>query len=194
MAENNEEIKLPPFFDKDPELKARVMEKIRNVSPEEKKKLLDEFFKFVNGDLTWGEIIRVSKRLQKEVARIAYLKFKMKEYDRAESLFKTLAVLDHTNWYYRAALGAIYQKQRKFEEAVTEYDKALMLKEEEVSCRVNRGECFMNLGAYEQAKKDFSSVMKMKLPRNNPWLMRTRVLSQRLVLAEGRQKEKEAHE
>lgn len=184
MSDNNREIKLPSFFDKDPELKAKILEKVKNTPQEERDKLLTEFFKFVNGEMTWGEIIKVSKRLQKEYARVAYLKFKMKDYDRAESMFKTLAVLDHTNWYYRAALGAIYQRQNMFQEAVDEYDKALMLKEEEISCYVNRGECYMRLKEFETAQKDFDFVMKMDLPKNNPWLMRTRILSQRLALAQ----------
>ena len=32
------------------------------------------------------------------------------DFAAAESLFKGLSVIDHTNWYYRAALGTIYQK------------------------------------------------------------------------------------
>jgi len=56
----------------------------------------------------------VLARDPREVARVAFLKFKQQDYPKAERLFTGLSVIDHTNWYYRAALGTIYQKQKLF--------------------------------------------------------------------------------
>lgn len=184
QKKKDSQIRLPKFFDKNPDLKARAIEYLKSIPPEEKQRRLNDYKKFVSGEITWGEISKVSKRMQKELARVAYLSFKMKDYNRAETLFKGLAVVDHTNWYYRAALGAVYQKQNKYEEAIEEYTIALKIKQDEVSCYVNRGECCMLLDDFEAAKKDFEHVLHMKLAKNNPWLIRVKALMQRMALLE----------
>lgn len=178
--DTDDTIRLPAFFDKHPEVKEKLVAYLKTIPPEEKKKNVEEFNKFISGELTWGEIRKISKRMQRELARVAYLKFKMKEYLKAETLFKGLAIVDHTNWYYRAALGAVYQKQKKYQEAIDEYGVALDLKADELSCVVNRGECYMMVKDFTAAQKDFNRIIGMRLPTNNPWIIRARALSQRM--------------
>lgn len=179
----SENTALPAFFDNHPDIKAKVIEYLKTVSPEEKKKSVDEFYKFVSGEMTWAEIRKISRRMQKELARIAYFKFKMKDYAKAETMFKGLAIIDHTNWYYRAALGAIYQRQKKYEDAVDEYGTALDLKEDEASCFVNRAECFLMMREFDAAKRDLDAVSGLNIPPNSPWRLRSALLAQRLGVA-----------
>src|SRR3989339_645062 len=176
----DQEVKLPTFFDKHPDVKARMVAYLKEIPREQKQKSLQDFYKFINGDLTWGEIRKISKRMQKELARIAFLNFKMQRFEKAETLFKGLAVIDHTNWYYRSALGAVYQKKKLFEKAIDEYSTALELRESEVTSLVNRGECFLQLRDFDSALGDFNSVVHLNLPDNNPWHIRARVLRQRV--------------
>jgi len=178
-----QEVRLPAFFDKHPDIKARLVDYLKDIPKEQKQKSLDDYYKFINGELTWAEIRKISKRMQKELARVAYLNFKMQKYEKAETLFKGLAVIDHTNWYYRAALGAIFQKRNMFEKAVDEYTTALDLRENEITSLVNRSECYMMLKEFDASLKDLEAVIEMKLAQNNPWFMRARVLKQRVLMA-----------
>lgn len=184
-------VKLPAFFDQHPEVRDKVAEYLKTIPREQKEKHVEEFKKYLEGEMTWGEIVHITKRMQKEIARVAYLKFKMGDFARAESLFKGLAIIDHTNWYYRAALGAIFQKQKKYHDACLEYTAALSLKESEPSCLVNRGECFFMQVQHDQARADFDVVVQSTLAPNNPWMMRAKVMIKRLDLM---QKQEAPHE
>lgn len=181
MVDETQNIALPEFFDNHPEVKKQMMDYLKTVPASEKKKNLIQFAQFVTGEITWAEVSHISKRMQKEMARVAYLKFKRKEYDKAETMFKGLAVIDHTNWYYRAALGAVYQKQKKYTEAISEYSIALELKSDEVSCLVNRGECYLHLQDAASAEEDFDAVLELDLPEDNAWVIRTTILKQRMA-------------
>lgn len=184
VSENIDKVPLPAFYDKHPEVKAKLVEYLKTIPPEEKQKHAEDFKKYLNGEMTWGEIRKITKRMQREIARVAYLKFQMKDYAGADSLFKGLAILDHTNWYYRAALGAIYQKQKMYEDAVLEYTAALSLKEIEISSLVNRGECYMWLGRIEEARADCHAALQIPNLEKNPWHVRAKILLKRIELLE----------
>ena len=186
MSTAENDIRLPSFFDRDPELKARFMEAIKKLPPGDKKKNIQLVHKFIEGEMTWAEVNSVPKRLLKELARIAYYKFQAGDLKKAEILFKGLAIMDHLNWYFRAALGAIYQKQGQFEMAVNEYDMALELKPDDVSCLVNRGQCLLKLKEFDEALIDFNDVLKMQLDEKSPWLKRAKTLSQAILSMKGK--------
>lgn len=166
---------LPRIFDRDPALKKRVEDYLAKIPIEKKEEDLRKLEKFVSGEMTWAEIKGYSRPMLKELAEIAYLKFKMKEYPTAETLFKGLSIIDHTNWYYRAALGAIYQKQGLYEQAVEEYTIALSLNDTELSVYGNRGECHMRLENHEEAFTDFSAILARDPEEKSVWARRARI-------------------
>lgn len=172
---------LPKIFDRDPALKKRVEEYLAKIPQEQKEADLKKFEKFISGEMTWAEIKNYPKTLLKELARIAYTKYQTGDLKVAESLFKGLSVIDHTNWYYRAVLGSIYQKQKMYDQAIGEYNMALLLNEKEIASLTNRGECHMHLENYKQAMHDFEAVVKLDSEEKNPWGKRARVLIKRLV-------------
>lgn len=178
--------KIVNFFGRHPDIKAKIVDYLKDFPKDQRQKSLEEFYRYINGEMTWAEIRKISRRLQKEVARVAYLKFKMREYDSAETLFKGLAVIDHRNWYYRAAMAAIYQRQRKYEQAIEEYTTALQLKPDEVTALVNRGECRAILKDFAGAMADFDRMLALPLPEGNPWVARTKVLKGRVELLKQR--------
>lgn len=177
-------VRLPAYFDKNPELKQRTIEILQQISPEEKQKNYELFKKYVSGEMSWAEIKQMPRRMLKEIARYGYQKFQLRQFDKAEIIFKGLAILDHLNWYYRAALGAIWQKQGLYEPAIDEYTMALKLKENEVTALANRGECQLRLGNNAAALKDFAQVLQLGLPENNHWVKRCRLISQKLSAGE----------
>jgi tetratricopeptide (TPR) repeat protein len=181
MPQEDSAVTLPLFFDKNPELKARVVKMLAAIPAAEKQGHLDAFKKFVSGELTWAEVKHVPRRLLKELAKVAYFKFQKGDFKGAEILFKGLAIIDHTNWYYRVALGAIFQKQGCLNQAIEEYGVALTLKEDEVVSLVNRGECHLKSGDLDAALEDFTAVGRLPLPEGNPWKRRATLLSQKIL-------------
>lgn len=184
MATPEKNVHLPKFFDKYPEIKGKLVEYLSTLSDDEKKKSLEQYRKYIAGEMTWGEIRGITKRMQRELARYAHLKFKMKDFKEAEKMYKGLAIIDHTNWYYRAALGAVYQKQRKYDDAIDEYDISIALKDDEMSNYVNRGECLMMIKDFSGARKDFDTVTTRDLPKNNSWMVRAMAFQARLTILE----------
>lgn len=180
MTDQNDNLSLPPYFDQYPDVRDRLLAEARKVPQKERQKLVTDFLRFVTGEATWGEIINFPKILQKEVAKIGYMLFKKQDYQKAESLFKGLTIMDHTNWYYRVALGAIFQKTKRYDDAIEEYTLALSLNPGDPSCLVNRGQCFMQQGENERAVEDFKRVLNLNLTEDNPWRKRCEVLHQQL--------------
>ncbi|MBI2339106.1 MAG: tetratricopeptide repeat protein [Deltaproteobacteria bacterium] len=172
--------KIPRIFDRNPELKKRVEAYLAKIPREKKEEDMRKFEKFVAGEMTWAEIRGYPKTLLKELARMAYLKFKIGDFKLAESLFKGLSVIDHANWYYRAVLGAVYQKQKLYEQAIEEYNVALSLNESEVTSLTNRGECHLHLQNTIQARKDFEAAVRLDPDEKNSWGKRARVLLKKL--------------
>lgn len=151
------------------------------IPPEKKEEDYQKFLKFAAGEITWAEIKGYPKSLLKFLAKTAYFHFQKGNYALAESLFKGLSIVDHTNWYYRAALGAIYQKQKLFEEAIDEYTTALDLQEGEVTALANRGECHLQLQNYSEALEDFKQVLSLDSQLKSPWSKRAKVLMDQLI-------------
>jgi type III secretion system low calcium response chaperone LcrH/SycD len=178
VTENNSSAQLPKMFDKNPELKKKLQDFLANVTEEEKQRSVKMIDRFMRGEITWAEVKNVPQNLLKFLATVAYQSFKSGDLKKAEILFKGLAIMDHKNWYYRAGLGAVYQKQGLYEEAAEEFGFALKLNPEEVTSLVNRGQCHLRLGDREAALEDFERVKTLKIDRNNPWLKRAEMLIQ----------------
>jgi len=169
-------VSLNKVFEKYPTLKTRLDQYLSSVPPQQREDDFEKFKKFIEGEMTWAEVTTIPKALLKEITQIAYLKFKMAEYSMAEILFKGLAIIDHTNWYYRAALGAIYQKQKLFEQAIDEYSMALMFESSELSSLVNRGECYYSIGKVNEAIEDLESALSSDAGESNRWIKRAGAL------------------
>lgn len=176
---------LPKIFDADPALKAKIEAYLRTIPDEQKQADLEKVEKFVSGELTWAEIKGYPKSLLKGLAEVAYSRYRAGDFKTAESLFKGLSIIDHSNWYYRSALGAIYQKQKIYEQALEEYTVALSLNENEISTLTNRAECYLKLGDLRPALKDLKRVIALDPKGVNAWVKRAKVLLKHL---EGRAK------
>jgi tetratricopeptide (TPR) repeat protein len=175
------DIELPVFFDRNPELKAKLQDYLRSVPEAQKRENVELFRKFLTGELTWAEVKKIPKPLLKELARVGYQRLLQKDYRGAEVLFKGLAIIDHNNWYYRAALGAVFRQEGHWEQAIEEFSIALNLRPDEVTCLVNRGECYLHGKNFDAALEDFIAVTNSDLPKESPWRKRAEVLSRKIV-------------
>lgn len=172
---------LPKFFDRKPAFKKKAEEYLAKMPRKQKEEDFKKFEKFVKGEVTWAEIKGYPKSMLKELARAAYWKYQTGDYRVAESLFKGLSIIDHANWYYRAALGAIYQKQKLYDQGIEEYTMALTLNEKEISSLTNRGECYLHLQNYPEALRDFETALKLDPEGKNSWGRRAKVLLKKII-------------
>ena len=172
---------LDAILARNPQLHQAVADYVKTIPEDVRQKNVEAVQKFISGELTWAEIKNIPKELLSQLARVAYTQFKQGDLKTAETLFKGLAVLDHNNWYYRSALGAILQKKKLYDQAIQEYDIALELNPDEITTLVNRGQCYMQIGDADTALADFKKISTLNLPPENPWLKRAQALQRAIV-------------
>lgn len=171
---------LPKVFDKRPDLKKKALAFLDKIPKEKIREDWINFKRFVKGEATWAEIKGYPKTFLKLLTKAAYAQYRSGNTGRAEILLKGLAVIDHKNWYYRALLGSIYQKRKQYDAAVEEYSTALYLNNREVSCTVNRGECYLKLKKLAEAKVDFQYALQLDPGFKTPWAKRSKVLMENM--------------
>lgn len=168
------------IFEKYPHLQAGFENFLKTVSKEERDDIHKKFLRFIDGEITWSEMKGYPADMLREISKIAYFLFQKKSYKEAEVIFKGLSVIDHRNWYYHAALGAIYQKQKYYEQAIDEYTAALHIKEDEITSLTNRGESYFQLGLEDQALQDFDKAISLDASDKNPWARRAKLLKNKI--------------
>ncbi|KAB2842398.1 tetratricopeptide repeat protein, partial [bacterium] len=79
------------------------------------------------------------------------------------------------------ALGAIYQKQENYLDALAEYTVAIELDPEDTTAYVNRGEIYYMLGLEDEPLQDFESAIKLDPEGKDPWANRARFLKKQVM-------------
>ncbi len=95
----------------------------------------------------------------------------------AQDLFEAIALLDRLNPYVYGILGSIFQKQKKYDEAITSYTIALNLFPEDPQVLINRGEVYLNQGKMVEAFHDFEEAIRLDTNGNHPAANRARLLA-----------------
>jgi predicted Zn-dependent protease len=73
------------------------------------------------------------------------------KYTDAESAFNQLIIIDSNNYFYYNTLGAIYANQKKYEDAIKCYKKAIELNKKYPKCLINLGVLLLNKGEYKDS-------------------------------------------
>lgn len=169
-------VMLPKIFDRDPALKARVEAWLESLPAKKKEEDFRQFERFIKGEITWAELKGYPQSFLKLLTQTSYMIYKSGDLGRAEILFKGLAIIDHTNWYYRSVLGSIYQKQKQYTQAIDEYGMALSLNEKEIASLTNRGECYWHLNNQANAEADWKLAIQLDPQLKTPWGKRASTL------------------
>ena len=156
-------------------------ELLDKIDPKDSEKALKDLEEFINGDSTWADVQGIPQQMLLDVAERGYLKFKGGRLKDAEIIFKGLSILDHKTAYYHTALGAIYQKQENYLDALAEYTVAVELDPEDTTAYVNRGEIYYLLGLEEEPLQDFESAIKLDPDGKDPWANRARFLKKQVL-------------
>ncbi len=98
-------------------------------------------------------------------------------------IFKGLSVLNDEDPYYHTMLGAIYQRQEKWGDALAEYTIAIEINPQDITAYVNRGEIYYKMGYLEEPLEDFEKAIALDKTEKNPWAIRAKHLKE-IVLRE----------
>ncbi|MBI2501066.1 MAG: hypothetical protein HYW02_06320 [Deltaproteobacteria bacterium] len=167
---------------------AQLEEALKKVPTEKLKEAKSRVSDLMKGDLKWTELFDLSPEKLKQMGEVAYEQFKSGSYASAEKILKGLTVIDPDNYYYHQVLGAAYQRQNKFSEAVLEYSVAIDLNGKDVVSMTNRGESYVKLGLHPLAVKDFDKAIAADESGNDKWANRARMLKEQLGVIEKEKK------
>ena len=155
-------------------------ELVARIEPKDTEKALEDMKEFVEGDATWAETQGIPKQMLFDIAEQAYLKFKGGRLKEAKDLFKGLCLLDHTVAYFHTGLGAVYQKEQQYFDALAEYTVAIELDPGDITAYVNRGEVYYHMGLDEQPLEDLDQAIALDPEGKDPWANRARFLKKKI--------------
>lgn len=150
--------------------------RLRDPNPERFRHLADLFYRFASNKISIADVARLPRKQLMRLAEVGHLKLKYGRYEEAHEIFNALARVDHKNYYFRSALGGVFQKMKKWIEAVANYSMALILNPNDIVSLVNRGEVFLRHEKYKRAAEDFRKAILLDRAGKNLWSNRARSL------------------
>jgi len=146
----------------------RGQSKILDPTPQRKKYVIEMLYRFFNKEITFAQLTGIPQKELFQLAEMGHVKLTYGRVDEAKQVFECLIKLDPRNFYYHAALGSVYQKIKKFVEAVFEYTEALRYNPDDLASMVNRGEIYLLHKNFRKAAEDFrAAILKDPSGRNN---------------------------
>jgi Flp pilus assembly protein TadD len=101
---------------------------------------------FARGELTWAEVEGMTFEEAKAIAQVGCDLAAAGRYEEARILFEGLVAGNPKDAASRAALGTVYQKLGRLQDAITEYSAALERDPSNPVALVNRGELYLRQG------------------------------------------------
>ena len=101
---------------------------------------------FVRGEVTWAEVEGMTFEEAKAIAQVGCDLAAAGRYEEARILFEGLVEGNPKDAASRAALGTVYQKLGRLQDAITEYSAALERDPHNPVALVNRGELYLRQG------------------------------------------------
>jgi len=151
-------------------------ERLHDPNPERYRYLADIFYRFANNKISIADIAQLPRRSIQKLAEVGHMKYQYGRLDDALEIFQTLAKVDATNYYFRSALGGVYQKLKKWVDAVASYSMSLTLNPKDSASLVNRGEIYLRHEKFKKAAEDFRSAITLDPEGRNLWANRSRSL------------------
>lgn len=151
------------------------------IPPSTRERMETRVKQFIDGDIGWSELDSYPPELLYHIAKIGQSYVELSRFAEAETIFKGLAILDHKNYYYHGVLGSIYQKQKRYIDALTQYGMAILLNPEDIPSYTNRGECWLKVGLSQEALADFEQAMALGDKKVDKWANRARILHKNLL-------------
>jgi type III secretion system low calcium response chaperone LcrH/SycD len=161
-------------------------EALKKVSPQRLKEAEKRVADLEKGGAPWTELFNLSPEKLQEMAKVGYEQFKSGSYPRSEKIFRGLTVVDPDNYYYHQMLGASFQRQEKYAEAILEYSIAVDLNREDAVSLTNRGESYLKMNLHPLASQDFETAIELDSDGTNRWANRARMLKEQIKIRGGK--------
>jgi len=131
---------------------------------------------FKRGELKLGQVLNIDAKQVAALMMTGHTLYSEGRLDEAQKVFEGLAVLDGRNPYVHGILGAIYQKQEKYDVAIARYTLALSIFPQDINSLTNRGEIYLKLGKFREAAADFKRSIDLDPNKKHPAANRARLL------------------
>jgi tetratricopeptide (TPR) repeat protein len=123
------------------------------------------------------QILGINAKHVAAILKTGHALFEQNKLGEAKNIFEGMSVLDGANPYIHGILGAIYQKQEKYEIALERYNASLRANPGDIHALTNRGEIALKLGRLQEAASDFKAAMDLDSARKHPAANRARLLA-----------------
>ena len=126
------------------------------------KSRLEELVKrWGRGEVSLKHIAGVSAQELHSIASQGYFFFLQGKLEPSRVIFEGLVALDPRNAYYHRALGAIYWRSNKVDQAMRQFDFAVKVAPKDISNLIGRAEVFISRKEFAKARADLESVLKL---------------------------------
>jgi Flp pilus assembly protein TadD len=119
---------------------------------------LDRLASFVDGEVTFAELEGITFERAQQIAQVGCDFAAAGQHDEARQIFEGLVAINPKDAAAHAALGTVYQKLSRNEDALLSYSEALLLDAKNPVALANRGELRLKLGDAEGMKDLVSAV------------------------------------
>lgn len=126
------------------------------------KSRLEELVKrWGRGEVSLKHIAGVSAQELHSIASQGYFFFLQGKLEPSRLIFEGLVALDPRNAYYHRALGAIYWRSNKTDQAMRQFDFAVKVAPKDISNLIGRAEVYISRKEFTKARQDLMNVMKL---------------------------------
>ena len=136
----------------------------------------EKLVRIKRGELKPTQALRVDSGQIAALLMAGHTLFSQGQFEDAKKIFEGLAALDGKNPYVHGILGAIYQRQEKYDVALARYSIALNIYPKDINSWTNRGEIFLKCGKFKEAAADFKMAIELDPESKNPSANRARLL------------------
>jgi len=150
--------------------------KLLDPNPQRRKFVLSKLYSFFTQEITYAQLMGVSQKELYQLTEIGYVKLIHGRVEEAKRIFESLVQVDSKNYYHHSVLGSVYQKQKRYIEAVYEYGEALRFNSSDVGSMVNRGEVYLLHKNYRKAADDFKAAISLDPSGRSNYANRARSL------------------
>ena len=129
------------------------------------KKQIEDFAKNVgmmmNGVTTVADTKGITNKELEAIYNVGYVNYNAGQFDKAETVFKFLCMIEHTNHKYWTALGAVRHAKKDYAKAIEAYAQAALLNANDPKPHLYAAECAMLVGNFDMADSGCVSVLAL---------------------------------
>ncbi|MCP4503080.1 MAG: hypothetical protein GY822_24345 [Deltaproteobacteria bacterium] len=137
----------------------------------------EDFKKFIDGEMTWGELQGLTVDDAYAIADIGYKQLEAGKLEPAQAIFEGLVVSNPYDAYFHKVLGAVYAKKKMHVEAEQEFSIAIDIDAEALAPYVFRAEVLLQHGELERAMADLKKAISLDREGTDPNAARARALA-----------------